>query len=79
MARRVKLAFEVNNQPVSDHLTNEFWRLKKLANEKLDPCPVCLEDCFGCRKCTLLLVCGHCLCASCYIKLAEKTCPICRR
>ena len=76
--REVHLLFECDNQPVSEYLKKELWRLKLLANEDIGECPVCTEP-LTCQKCTLLLSCGHLICVTCWMKLAEPKCPVCRR
>ena len=45
MPRRpqVHLLFECDNQPVSEYLKKELWRLKLLANEDVGECPVLSE------------------------------------
>ena len=66
------------NRPVSTQLSKDYYRLKKIANEPLDPCSICLES-VDCPRCFTLLPCGHYLCGSCYIRIiGEKKCPLCR-
>ena len=77
-SRDVKLLVETSNNPVTDHLRNEWFRMKQALKEDLGECPVCMEA-FNCRKCTLLLSCGHCVCATCFLKLRSACCPICRQ
>ena len=78
-SQEVSVYFEVDNQPVSDHLRNEDWRLKSGCKESMGECPVCTDELL-CKKCTLLLSCGHCVCASCWVKMvADQRCPICRK
>ena len=77
--REVQLLFEVQNAPVSEHLKQEFWRLKQLVKEDLGECPVCTEA-LDCQKCTLLLSCSHLICAQCWMKLRNPVkCPVCRQ
>ena len=76
--RNVQLLIESTNAPVSDHLRDEYWRLKKAAKEEIDDCPVCLDAC-TCRKCMLLMSCGHSVCASCYLKMQDPRCAVCRQ
>ena len=75
--REVELLLECHNQPVSDYLKKEVYRLKALAKEPLGECPVCQEE-LVCQKCTLLQACGHFVCATCYMRLVEHRCPVCR-
>jgi hypothetical protein len=70
--------FEVENQPVGDHLRNEMWRLKTALKEPMGECPICTDE-LDCKKCTLLLLCGHCVCAGCWVKMSDQRCPICRK
>lgn len=76
--REVDVLIEATNTIVSDHLKNELWRLKLATNESIGECPVCMEELL-CRKCSLLQACGHFLCASCFIKMVETRCPVCRK
>ena len=75
--RDVELLVEASNVIVTDFLKREFWRLKQLAKEELGECPVCQDE-LSCAKCTLLQSCGHCICATCWMRLAEPRCPVCR-
>lgn len=76
--RQVQLLVEASNTIVSEYLKRELWRLKTIANESLGECPICQEE-FNCVKCTLLQSCGHLVCATCWMKLAETRCPVCRK
>ena len=70
--------FEVENLPVGNHLRNEVWRLKAALKESMGECPICTDDLL-CKRCTLLLSCGHCVCAGCWVKMTDQRCPICRK
>ena len=65
---------ETPNQPVSEYLTKEFVRLKKLANEQMD-CSICLDS-ICCPRCCVVLQCGHYGHFMCLQKLS--ICPLCR-
>lgn len=73
----LSLVLEVENGPVCDYLKDEFLRLKAVAKETVDECPICLEC--ACKKCYLLLRCGHGVCAACWCKVDEKVCPLCKK
>lgn len=66
---------ETFNQPVSEFLSKEFVRLKKIANEPMD-CSICLDS-ICCERCVIVLICGHYGHFMCLQK--QSICPLCRQ
>jgi hypothetical protein len=62
-------------RPVKDFLKNNYYKLLKENNEKLD-CSICLDE-IDCTKCFMLLSCGHYFHIGCCIRC--NYCPLCRQ
>ena len=61
---------------VAPHLNDMFFQMGTQLNEKYE-CPICLEL-ICCKHSFCLLTCGHYLHSSCYSRMIEPKCPICR-
>jgi hypothetical protein len=62
-------------RPVKDFLKNNYFKLLKEKNDKIE-CSVCLEE-IDCPKCYYLLNCGHSFHIGCAIRC--NFCPLCRQ
>ena len=70
-----------HNGPVFSFLRDWAWQIHKEKNT-MPECPVCTEtECLSCKRCSLLLRCGHWVCAEAWMKISHKKreCPVCRR
>ena len=68
---------ESPNQPVSNHLTKEYYSMIKSLGKSLE-CSICIEP-IDCDKCICLLLCGHSFHYSCIMRVEPPIkCPLCR-
>ena len=71
---------EPEDKLVSDHLKNNYYDLL-LKTKDIDTkyeCPICYEDLLTCKRCFGLLICGHTMHTSCFLKITNRKCPCCR-
>jgi hypothetical protein len=65
------------NQPVSIHLTKEYYEMTTALNKTLE-CSICLEP-ICCKNCICLLLCGHSYHFNCILRVEKPAkCPLCR-
>ena len=65
------------NKIVGPHLTHQFWDMAKALNQEIT-CAICLEDWLDCKRCAIILRCGHCYHSTCYLASDDDRCAICR-
>ena len=67
--------YEKHNIPFTEEKTRDMHIFKNKISllSKDDNCPICYEH----SKC-IPLECCHYLCITCYVKLYEEPCPVCR-
>ena len=65
------------NKVVSTFLANQYFDLCKEVGREVT-CAICLESWLDCRRCALLLRCGHAFHSSCWLASTIETCAVCR-
>jgi len=65
-----------SNLIVGEHMKKQILDLMALSKKELPHCDICTEK--PCKCCVTWLVCGHCFCSSCILKLPKAECPICK-
>lgn len=63
---------------VSDHLTKQHYEMCVELRKQVE-CPVCMDDLLRCKHCYLLLRCGHAMHVTCYVRMLNDRCPVCRQ
>lgn len=67
---------ETRSRVCLDHLKDSYFKLAQDSGQIFE-CPTCLEV-IDCKRCMTLLICGHSLHLSCYLKQTNYNCPVCR-
>ena len=78
MPRGRSLQVTIESPPiVSQFLANNYFDMAKRCR-LTDTCPVCMEDLYCCKRCFLMLRCGHAMHSACYFNMKGTDCPVCR-
>ena len=65
------------NRVVSTHLTHQYWEMANALNEEIT-CAICLDSWLDCKRCAIILRCGHCYHSTCFLASEDDRCAICR-
>jgi hypothetical protein len=66
-----------SDRVVSQHLCHTYWDMCKETNKEV-MCAICLDSWLDCKRCAVLLRCGHCYHSSCLLANDDDRCAVCR-